>query len=185
MAIEITFDCEKRTFVLPEQQSELHEIIFGTSNIYILENLLGAFYVDQEKGWTLLNRGVVIGSIHFNIEELIRGLSGRDCSELIKKEAQISRELTKYKQMFSVAQYRETLYEETEELVTDTYEEESDIAVNQLLLRKKRLKSELKRIDNTLSDNRRFKKFVADMKLLVQTPDGSIIPVTESNIVGF
>lgn len=184
IAIETTFNGEKRTFVLPEQQNELHEIIFGTSNIDILENLLGAFYVDQEKGWTLLNRGIVIGSIHFNIEELIRGLSGCDCSELIKQEAQASRELSKYKQMFSVAQYREALYKEAGELVIDTYEEESDIAVNQLLFEKKRLKSELKRIDNTLSGNKRFKKFVADMKLIIQTPDGSIIRVTESNIVG-
>lgn len=67
---------------------------------------------------------------------------------------------------------------------TDNDEEESDVTVNQLLLRKKRLKSELRRIDNTLSDNRRFKKFVADMKLLVQAPDGSTFPVTENNIVG-
>lgn len=184
IAIEATVRDQKRTFVLPEQQNDLHAIIFGTENVDILGNLLGAFYVDQEKGWTLLNRGVVIGSIHFKIEELIRGLSDCDCSELIRKEAQLSREMTKYKQMFSVAQYRETLDQEAGELVTDSYEEESDVTVNQLLLRKKRLKSELRRIDNTLSDNRRFKKFVADMKLLVQAPDGSTFPVTENNIVG-
>ena len=51
----------------------------------MLNNLLGTFYVDQEKGWTILNRGVVIGSNHFNIEELIRGLSNRDCDKLINK----------------------------------------------------------------------------------------------------
>lgn len=177
IAIEATVKDQKRTFVLPEQQNDLHTIIFGTENVDILGNLLGAFYVDQEKGWTLLNRGVVIGSIHFKIEELIRGLSDCDCSELIRKEAQLSREMTKYKQMFSVAQYRETLDQEAGELVTDSYEEESDVTVNQLLLRKKRLKSELRRIDNTLSDNRRFKKFVADMKLLVQAPD--VIGITQ------
>ena len=184
IAIEAIIENRKRTFVLPEQQNDLHKIIFGTGNVDILENLLGAFYVDQEKGWTLLNRGVVIGSIHFKIEELIRGLAGCDCSGLIRKEAQLSSEMSKYKQMFSVAQYRKTLDEEAGELVTDSYEEESDIAVNQFLLRKARLKSELRRIDNTLSDNRRFKRFVADMKLLVQAPDGSTFPVTENNIVG-
>jgi hypothetical protein len=184
IAIEVIIENRKRTFVLPEQQNDLHKIIFGTGNVDILENLLGAFYVDQEKGWTLLNRGVVIGSIHFKIEELIRGLAGCDCSGLIRKEAQLSIEMAKYKQMFSVAQYRKTLDEEAGELVTDSYEEESDIAVNQFLLRKARLKSELRRIDNTLSDNRRFKRFVADMKLLVQAPDGSTFPVTENNIVG-
>lgn len=71
IAIEATVKDQKRTFVLPEQQNDLHTIIFGTENVDILGNLLGAFYVDQEKGWTLLNRGVVIGSIHFKIEELI------------------------------------------------------------------------------------------------------------------
>ena len=184
IAIEATFGDRKSTFVLPEQKADLHKIIFGTGNIDILENILGAFYVDQEKGWTLLNRGVVIGSIHFNIEELIRGLAGCDCSDLIRKESQLSRELTKYKQMFSVAQYKETLDEESGTLAADSYEEETDVAINQLLLRKKQLKDELRRIDNTLSDNRRFKKFVVDMKLLIEAPDGSVFPVTENNIVG-
>ncbi len=184
IAIEATFEDRKSTFVLPEQKADLHKIIYGTENIDILENILGAFYVDQEKGWTLLNRGVVIGSIHFNIEELIRGLAGCDCSDLIRKESQLSRELTKYKQMFSVAQYKETLDEESGTLVADSYEEETDVAINQLLLRKKQLKAELRRIDNTLSDNRRFKKFVVDMKLLIEAPDGSVFPVTENNIVG-
>ena len=184
IAIEATVANKKRTYVLPEQQNDLHTIIFGTENVDVLGNLLGAFYVDQEKGWTLLNRGVVIGSIHFKIEELIRGLADCDCFDLIRQEAQLSREMTKYKQMFSVAQYKETLDEEAGELVTDSYEEESNVAVNQLLFRQKRLKAELRRIDNTLSDNRRFKKFVADMKLLVQAPDGSTFPVTEDNIVG-
>ena len=184
IAIEATFEDRKSTFVLPEQKTDLHKIIFGTENIDILENILGAFYVDQEKGWTLLNRGVVIGSIHFNIEELIRGLAGCDCSDLIRKESQLSRELTKYRQMFSVAQYKETLDEESGTLVADSYEEETDVAINQLLLRKKQLKAELRRIDNTLSDNRRFKKFVVDMKLLIEAPDGSVFPVTENNIVG-
>lgn len=182
--MEVTIGSEKHTLVLPEQQNELHRIIFGTENADILRNLLGAFYVDQEKGWTLLNRGVVIGSIHFNIEELIRGLSGRDCSELIKKEERLSRELTKYRQMFSIAQYREIIKAESGGLVTDSYEEESENSINQLLYSKKRLKAELRRIDSTLSENKRFKKFVAEMKLLVKAPDGSTFPVTENSIVG-
>lgn len=76
--VDVVIDGNKQTYILPEQQDELHEKIFGTANKDVLNNLLGAFYADQEKGWTLLNRGTVIGSIRFNIEELIRGLSGRD-----------------------------------------------------------------------------------------------------------
>ena len=65
--LELTYKKEKATFVLPAQEKELHELFFGCTDEVILKNLLGAFYIDQEKGWTLLNRGTVIGSVHFNI----------------------------------------------------------------------------------------------------------------------
>lgn len=182
--IEVTIDKQKQTYVLPAQQRELHYQIFGTENENILKNILGAFYVDQEKGWTLLNRGVVIGSIHFNIEELIIGLSGLDCTELIQRRERLNRDITKYRQMFSIAQYRQSIEAESGSVVLDNYEEKSNSEIAQLRLKQKSLKDELKRIDRTISDNKRFKKFVADMKLLVQGPDEMIIQVTEDNIIG-
>lgn len=175
---------EKITYVLPEQQIELHSKLWGIENADIINNLLGAFYVDQEKGWTLINRGVVIGSIHFNIEELIRGLSGTDCSELIAEESKVSRELDKYRQMFSVAQYREALSDRAESLISESFADETSAEIDHLEIETQRAKTELRRIDGLLSDNRRFKNFVADMKLLVQAPDGNTFPVTEDNIVG-
>ena len=120
----ISINGEDKSFALPEQQDELHELLFGTKNKNILHNILGAYYFDQEKGWTLLNRGVVIGSIHFNIEELIRGVSGLDCSKLIARERQVNSDLSKYKQMYSITQYRDSVQHET--LIADTYEEETD-----------------------------------------------------------
>lgn len=183
IVLEATFMNRKRTFVLPEQRDNLHEIIFRTNNNDLLENLLGAFYVDQEKGWTLLNRGIVIGSIHFSIEQLIRGLAGCDCSDLIRKESQLTRELKKYKQMFSVAKYKEQLTIESGDLTANSYMDESDITIDQLKIRRRQLKSDLRRIDNILSENKRFKKFIADMKLLVRSPDNSVFVVTENNIV--
>lgn len=184
ISIILEKDGMQQTYVLPEQQQELHKELFDCNNNDILKNLLGAFYVDQEKGWTLLNRGIVIGSIHFNIEELIRGLSNRDCSELIKKEEQLLRKKTKYKAMFSVAQYRESIAEELDSFSDDSYEEETNARLNSLLLQQQQLKSELRRIDKTLSDNNRFKKYIADMKLIIQLPNGIEVAVTENNIVG-
>jgi hypothetical protein len=184
VAIEATFNNEKKTFVLPEQQEELHKIFYCTENTDLLSNLLGAFYVDQEKGWTLLNRGVVIGSIHFNIEELIRGLSGCDCSELIREENRLERELTKYKQMFSVSKYQETLNNMSGELISDNYEDEIEIALQQLLIQKNKFHSEIKRIDRSISDNRKFKKYIQDMRILVEAPNGERFVVNEENIVG-
>lgn len=182
--IEATVAGNKKTYVLPDQLHDLQKIIFGTENADVLDNILGAIYADQEKGWTLLNRGTAIGSIRFNIEELIRGLSGCDCSDLIRREAQLSRELAKYRQMASVAKYREEIVAESGTLVADSYSVESDVAIAQLLMQQKALQSELNRIDKNLSDNRRVRQYVADMKLTVRLPDGTVFPVTADSIVG-
>lgn len=179
-----TINNKDATFILPEQLVNLHALLFGTENSSILSNLLGTFYIDQEKGWTLLNRGVVIGSLRFNIEELIRGLSNRDCSEEIKTEQRILRDRDKYRQMFSVAQYRETIAEKAGEIVVDSYEESMNHSLSQLKLNQVEIKNNLARIDRTLSDNRTFKRFIADMKIMIQTPDGSVVPVTSENIIG-
>ena len=42
-----------RSFILPSELNELHSIIFNTKNENILNNILGTFYVDQEKGCSL------------------------------------------------------------------------------------------------------------------------------------
>lgn len=182
--IEATIADEKKTYILPDQLHDLHKIIFKTENADVLNNILGAIYADQEKGWTLLNRGTAIGSIKFNIEELIRGLSGCDCSDLIRRESQLSKDLSKYRQMASVAKYREEIIEESGTLVSDSYSVESDAVIAQLLIKQKVLQSELKRIDKSLSDNKRVRQYVAEMKLTVQLPDGTIFPVTPESIVG-
>lgn len=176
---------EKQTFVLPEQGSELRKILFNADNDSILNNLLGAFYIDQEKGWTLLNRGVAIGRIRFNIEELIRGLSNRSCNDLIEKEKKLSQELYKYRLMHSVAQYRETIDRKSGSLAIETYEEKINIELEQLLIEKKSLEKELRRIDREINNNKNFGKFISEMKILVQSPNGEIIPVNLDNIVSY
>ena len=84
---------ETRTFILPEEQVELHSFVFKTNNSSLIDNILGTFYIDQEKGWTLLNRGVVIGGIRFNIEDLIRGLSGKGCEKLLEQQQNLKSKL--------------------------------------------------------------------------------------------
>ncbi|MBQ7178464.1 MAG: hypothetical protein IJS08_13700 [Victivallales bacterium] len=175
---------KETTYVLPGQLSELHKLIFGTENENLINNLLGAFYIDQEKGWTLLNRGVVIGNIHFNIEELIRGLSDRSCTELIEQEMKLSIELGKFLQMRSVSKYQQTIVENGGTLATDGYDEKIDIEIEQLSIRQNELKKELSRIDKTINDNKAVKRFIAEMKLLIRLPNGEQFAVTEDSIVG-
>lgn len=178
----ISIEGEEKSFALPEQQDDLHELLFGTKNKDILHNILGAYYFDQEKGWTLLNRGVVIGSIHFNIEELIRGISGLDCSELIARERQVNSNLSKYKQMYSISQYRDSVQKDS--LIADTYEEETEAELQQLLIEKNNLQHEISRVGQSIIGNKKFMDFINEMKLLVFTDDGRQINVTKDNIVG-
>lgn len=177
-------DAGQQTICLPDQKQHLDELLFGTSNSNVLDNLLGAFYLDQEKGWTLLNRGTVIGSIHFNVEELIQGLSDRDCTELKEQEARLCRELSRFQQISNVARYKESLELESGSIITEKIDDELEVQIAQKQLELNDVKTELRRIDKVLQGNRQVKSFVEGMKLLVRTPSGESIPVTADNLIG-
>lgn len=172
-----------RTYCLPEQADELHAMFYKTEDVNILDNILGVFYLDQEKGWTLLNRGVVIGSNHFNVEDFIQGLSGRDCSELKRKKKKLEQELGKYCQISNVTKYKESLERADGSILTKRPDDELDVQIKLRQIELSRVRSELARIDRTLSGNRQVKRFVEEMKLTVVTPGGELIRVTSDNIL--
>lgn len=182
--IEFKWNDSVTTYILPSDEVALHKIIFKATNIDLINNLLGIFYYDQEKGWTLLNRGVVIGSIRFNIEELIRGIAEIDCSQLYRQRETKKQDLFKYKQMFSVSKYQETLDLESNNLAVESYNSLIDSKINQCKIQLNILKKELSRIDKVLIENKNFKKFIAEICLLVQSPNQEVFAVTEDNIIG-
>lgn len=177
-------DGEEEIFILPSQEHDLHKKIFLTDNVDLLNNILGTFYFDQEKGWTLLNRGVVIGSIRYNIEELIRGINNIDCSELVRQKERKNQDLLKYRQMFSISKYQEAIDLETTNLASESYDTTIESRINQCRIQQNILKKELQQIERALRDNQKIKKFIADIGLLVQLPNGETIAVTDENIVG-
>ena len=77
-------------FDLPVEQSAAHTFLFGIANAEILYNLLATIYFDQEKGWTLLNRGTIIGTNRFSIESFFRGLKNDESDESYEIVAKIS-----------------------------------------------------------------------------------------------
>ena len=172
-------------YSLPTDWYEVHSLLTGCDNKEILDNLLGASYMDQEKGWTLLNRGKVIGNIPFNIEALVRGLGGKACSdELLQLEA-VKRQLKKYEYMYSVAEYQEAIYEAGEDIEYDEFDEAIDRRIEILRAERKPILDEMKQIKNILRKNKLLAEYIADMKLMVQTPMGDEIPVTQETLVGF
>lgn len=176
---------EQQYYILPEESSKFHAILFGTDNQEILSNILGAFYVDQEKGWTLLNRGCVIGKNHFNIQQLILGLSNRDYSELQADLDRTERELKKYKQMFSLAQYQKEINELKDNLVFEEYDEAIRREIDVCSFDHKSLSNELERINAVVGENASFRKYIEKMKIRVKSPSGDEIPVNQNTIIGF
>lgn len=183
-SIELKQNGKIKTFVLPEEIDELHKIIFQTENLNIVHNVLGAIYADQEKGWTLLNRGTTIGSLHFNIEELIRGLSNCNCEDLLKHENQLTQELARCRQMLQVAQYRDSLLAQQTDLTFNDNSTKYEAEINQLLIQQKSLQKEINRINQILKDNKRIASYIEEMKLLVKLPDGTHFPITSDSIIG-
>lgn len=172
------------SYALPTQSAELHGKIFGTDNKDILNNLLGAIYIDQEKGWTLLNRGKVIAGVHFNIDELIRGLSGRSCTDIIMRKKKIKENLKKYKQILNIAEYRESITPTTESLTGDSYNRERLLKLTQLKVEKDMVKKEIKRLDENIKNNKKAIEFIDDMELVIRVNNGEDICVTRDMIVG-
>lgn len=171
-------------YILPTELNQFHAIVFGTDNDDVLNNLLGTFYMDQEKGWTLLNRGKVIGSISFSIEKLILGLSERDYQKLQTELQFLEREIKKYQQMRDIAQYQREIYEEKGDIIHDTYDETLQRDLSVYMFDVESLRKELREITDTIADNTSIRKFIEKMSLRVKAPDGTIVPVNKDTIIG-
>ena len=127
--------------------------------------MIGSSYMDQEKGWTLLNRGKVIGNISFNIEALVRGLGGKGCdSEILELEA-VKRSLKKYEYMQSVGKYQEEIHEAGGDIEFDTPEEVRDIRLEMLRVEREPLLEELRQIKSILRKNKLLVEYIFGFKL--------------------
>lgn len=137
------------------------------------------------KGSERYNRGMVIGKNHFSIEQLIRGLSDKDCSDIITDLESVEYELKRYKHMFDIAEYQKTINIQNNNIVYDSYQDEKEKEINIINLDKKSVESELKRVNDVINENKAFKNYIEKMRLLVQCECGQQIPVNKKNIVGF
>lgn len=176
---------EQIDYSLPTDFYDVLIAITGCENKDVLDNLIGSSYMDQEKGWTLLNRGKVIGNISFNIEALVRGLGGKGCdSEILELEA-VKRSLKKYEYMQSVGKYQEEIHEAGGDIEFDTPEEVRDIRLEMLRVEREPLLEELRQIKSILRKNKLLVEYISGFKLIVQSSKGEEIPVTQETLVGF
>lgn len=183
--IEMLHNGEEKGYSLPVEQNELHSTIYGISSLEVVDNLLGAFYVDQEKGWTLLNRGKVIGNIHFSIESLLRGLSNRSNDDLVQRLSIVKQEIQKYKHMLNVAAYKAEINQLNETAFIESPADDIENALEVLYCERKPLEDELNRIKSVIRKNTSFEKYITSFKLRVKAPNGDDVPVNKDTLIGY
>ena len=181
MLMAVRAEGAEERYSLPYEQHKLHELIFGIAEQSVLDNLLGTYYFDQEKGWTLLNRGKVVGKISFSIENFLRGLSGCPCQKECDELAVVSDDIHKYQQMLSVAVYKEEIFEglgdkPTEEVRKDILQLQNECVP---------LERERARLQGIIAQNNSFEKYIGSMGLRVRGKNDPEIPVTIETIIGF
>lgn len=176
---------EKLTYIMPEQINELHAEIFDISDIMILNNLLAIFYIDQEKGWTLLNRGIIIGRNRFNIEDFISALSEKDVTSVNNEIKKIEDEIRKYRSLKSIAEYKnENIIEEV-----NSYSKKDDSElyskINLLKLKELEIKKEIKDIINILKDNKKLIEYLEKLDIYIKVNENDSIKICRNNIINY
>ena len=129
------------------QESKTNEYLLNLFSVYSFEeidNFLGCFYIDQEKGWTLLNRGRIIGKRIFNIEKLISFINNLVNVQIkIKENEKLELENKKIK-----------IFEEIKILKEEINSEENNEDVSKILS----IETELDKINNKINSLKYEKK---------------------------
>lgn len=174
-------------YLLPADESLVLSVIWNTKNENVLKSILGAIYMDQEKGWTLLNRGTVIGSIKFKVEDLIEGISERDLSMQKTELDNIESEIKKYSQIMNIIEYKNHLSQTSNDSVfSSDYVSDLESKLQLKKVRKQELKAKINDLENSRKENKQFIDYVEKMDLIVKDKKTGIeIPVKADTIIHF
>ncbi|MFR0584346.1 hypothetical protein ACLUX0_08570 [Limosilactobacillus mucosae] len=168
---------------LKEEQKDVLSIVYGIENPLILDNILGLHYFDQEKGWTLLNRGKVIGSIHFKIENLIEGLGEVNLNDMNIKLKRLSNERKIYTQLLKLVSLQEEY--KSSNYVNDDTTSVLNAKLRLLNIQSKRLKKEIDEYSKIRKDNEKLITFIEESRIRIRTDKGELVNVDRNHIVGY
>ena len=145
--LKLTIESEKLLFTLPSEHDAFLSYVFQYNNLKVIRNLLGFLYIDQDKGWSLLNRGTVIGRIKFSIEELLAGLNNTDITPLLENKKRLEYERDKYSALLNIQELSEQVYEHHGELFISDVEKELTEKISYINLKISNLNASLKEIN--------------------------------------
>lgn len=157
-------------------------IFIPSDNSDLINNALGTFYFDQEKGWTLLNRGKVIASRYsnssFNIESFLSGLMQKDRSDLLIQKDENDRKIKGYKLLKQALEYKEEI--NSSYLDWSSFDELNN-QQRLINLDINKLKSQISILEKSKRNNEDFIEIIDNLGLQIRT-DSSLISVNKSNL---
>lgn len=184
--VKLNTNNEQLDYIVPLQETELHSMIYGINDALILDNILATYYIDQDKGWTLLNRGKIVGNNRFNIEDFITGLSEKDVSEITLEIEKLDTELKKYRFLLETAEYKKEL-EHNDTYYETASEKDNKLQKNRILLihQTKEIEKNIKDTEKIIKTNSELVYWIEKMKIKVKDSQGEIIVLNRHNIVNY
>lgn len=165
-------------------QDEILSLVYGLDEPKLLKNILALHYFDQEKGWTLLNRGKIIGSISFSIEEFIEGLSNTEMTDLRDRLSVLLKEQKTYKQFRILLENRKE-FESNISVSSWTSVDQIQDEIRSIEMEIRKIQNELQQYRKVKKNNNEAVKLIENMGLRIKTENGHIETIKRDNIVGF
>lgn len=177
-------------FDLPTEEVAAHTFLFGITNPELLYNLLGTIYFDQEKGWTLLNRGTIIGTNRFSIESFFRGLKNDESDEsyeIVAKIRALDKKIAQYNLMSNIAEYQAVIKQSDNTSLDDqAIDQELAIKIGEKELILAEIEAELARINDIIKSNKNFTDYIECRRIFIRNPiDATPILVNKDNLLDY
>lgn len=168
-------------FTLPMENTEVLSFLYGFDQPSIVQNILGISYFDQDKGWTLLNRGIVIGKIRFKIEDLIEGLSGKNFSDLIESIGDLRDKNKSYQQIKSfLTTQRNTVNVDKEDIAWSTIDDLQN-KIRSIDIQIKQLKNRIASFEEVVKNNKKYVDMIDSMGITITVNEEKVM-VSKDNL---
>ena len=181
LTVELDGETWVKKYIVPDEHISFIAYIFGIDNLFIAKNLLGLMYIDQEKGWTLFNRGKVIGNNRFSIDQLVAALKNIDCEDLFKKQEVIENEIEKYQAFLNMNSIKQEYYENNNSLAIVTLGEDIKKRIASIQLAIQDIQNSINEINKVIKQDKGFFEYIESMNLYIKTVEG-LVKVTKNNI---
>lgn len=181
LTVELVGESWIKKYIIPEEHISFITYVFGVENLRVAKNLLGLMYIDQEKGWTLFNRGKVIGNNRFSIDELVAALKNIDCEDLFREREVIENEIEKYQAFLNMNSIKEEYYENNNNLALVSLGEDIKKRIASTQLAMQDVRNSINEINKVIKQDKSFFEYIEAMNLYVKT-EGGLVKVSKDNI---